>query len=57
MVVGDFVEKEPFVIDEDEVCEFIYQRLQEQASHLTKEDILNVLSLEIDFLVLKGVAS
>ena len=45
----------PIMIDDNEMAEFISEKLLTQGIIVKTEDILKVLDLEIDFLKLKGV--
>lgn len=54
-VTGDAGKETDYVVNQDELCQFIKERL-DRLSVLTVEDIDLVLNMEMEYLQLKGIA-
>ena len=46
----------PIVIDDDEMAEYIFNRLIAQGIAITRDEIKTILSLEMDYMIEIGLA-
>lgn len=53
-IIGDIDTKTDNIVDQDELCQFIKERL-DRISKITVEDIDLILNLEMEYLRMKGI--